>query len=105
MRTVRTVSPRPNSFDLAAEYVGGESKERCPRKHPDGVAEEKLSPRHVIGSSQDAGNAAQHRDKAADGDDLAAVAQEQVLAELDAAFGDPQVEARTTALQDRRTLE
>jgi hypothetical protein len=62
-----------HSFDLAAEDVGGEFKDRRPSKRPESIAKKKLPPRHVIGSSKDASDTAQHRDEAADDDDLAAV--------------------------------
>jgi hypothetical protein len=67
-----------HSFDLAAEDVGGESKDRRPSKRPESIAKKKLPPRHVIGSSKDASDTAQHRDEAADDDDLAAVFKSDV---------------------------
>ena len=79
------------------EQVGGEPEHARPGKGADDVGEQKLRPRHAIGAGQQADDAAQHRHKAGDKDDHAAVAQEQILAELDAAFGDVQV--RTEAQQ------
>ena len=80
-------------FDLAPQHVGGKAEDSCPDERSGGAGEQKLPPRHAVRSGQNAGDAAQHRDEAGNEDDLAAVAQEQVFAELDSAFGDPHIGA------------
>src|SRR5579883_1247251 len=73
-------------FHLASEQIGGESEKARPAERADDVGHHEMPPRHAIGPGQNASDAAQHRYEAGDEDDLAAMAQEQIFAELDAAF-------------------
>src|SRR5579863_377433 len=77
--------------DLMPEYVSGEAEERRPRQRADDIGEHELPPRHAVGSGEDAGEAAQQRNEAGDENDLAAIAQEQIFAELDPAFGNSDI--------------
>src|ERR1700685_264673 len=76
-------APTGQALDLPAQRIGGNAEERRPDGSADDIGQEELRPGHAIGAGHDAGDGAQDRDELGDDDDLAAVAQEQILAELD----------------------
>ena len=108
MTTMVTAMPIDNHhracepLDFAPKRVSGEAEERCPDQRAKDVGEHELPERHPVGAGQHARDAAQHRHEAADENDLAALAQEQIFPELDAAFGEVARSARIAAAADSR---
>src|SRR5580704_13665897 len=86
-------APAGQPLDLPAQRIGGGAEEYRPGERADDVRQEKLRPRHAIGAGHDAGDGAQDRDELGDDDDLAAVTQEQILAEFYPRFVDPNIAA------------
>src|SRR5580704_13621958 len=86
-------APAGEALDLPAQRIGGGAEEYRPGERTEDIGQEELRPRHAIGAGHDAGDRAQNRNELGDDDDLAAVAQEQILAELDPRFVDPDIAA------------
>ncbi len=80
-----------DALDLMSQHVGGETEHAGPDERADAVGRQKLRPGHAVCPRQDAREAAQQRDEPGNDHDLAAVPEEQIFAELDAALGYPHV--------------
>jgi hypothetical protein len=65
------------------EQVGAEAQDRRPQDAARGVGEKKATPGHPVGSGEKCRQDTCDRNEAAEEDNLAAVAQEEVLAKLD----------------------
>ena len=85
--------PPAQLFSLPTERIRGKPIERRPEKCADDIGQHEMGPGHAIGSGKDASDGAQNWYELSDENDLAAMPQEQILTELDAAFGDPQIAA------------
>src|SRR5580704_7937994 len=80
---------------LPSKEISRYPEERGPGTGADDVGHHEGIARHAIGSGKDAGERAQNRNELGDDNDFAAVAQKQVLAELNPRFGDANVAAVT----------
>src|SRR5580704_17724695 len=86
-------APAGQALDLPAQRIGGGAEEYRPGERAKEIRQEEVRPRHAIGAGHDTGDRAQDRDELSDDDDLAAVAQEQILAEFYPRLIDPDVAA------------
>ncbi len=71
------------ALEFAAQFVGGVTVDRRPDEGAGGIGDQKVAPRHHIRAGENSGESAQHRYELRNKDDLAAMAQKQVLAEFD----------------------
>src|SRR6202050_92486 len=81
--------------ELAAKRESRSTEKDRPDKRAHEAGKQIVPPRHAIGSGKDAGDRADARKELGTDTDNRPMFQEQVLAELDAWFGDPNVGAVT----------
>ncbi len=92
-KTDRDIERRPEGLERGGEVVEANSDDGRPEDAAGGVEDEEAAPVHLHRAGQEGGLGAKDRDEAAEEDDLAAVAIEQVAADLQPVLIDADVVA------------